>query len=84
MIRQAVAATRAVWPEIPDLGMITFVDTTKTKHKRDPGRCYRRAGFRPVGETKGGLIALQLLPADMPPAEPAIHSSGIAKAWYET
>jgi hypothetical protein len=83
MIRQAVAATRSIWPEIPDLGMITFVDTTKTKHKRDPGRCYRRAGFRPVGETKGGLIALQLLPADMPPAEPAIHSSGIVKAWYE-
>lgn len=35
------------------------------------GRTYELAGFRPVGETKGGLLALQLLPADMPPPERA-------------
>ena len=29
------------------------------------------AGFREVGETKGGLLALQLLPGDMPPPEAA-------------
>ena len=51
--------------------MITFVDTKKTRRKRDPGRCYLRAGFRNVGFTKGGLVALQLLPADMPAACPA-------------
>ncbi|WP_432050287.1 hypothetical protein [Verrucosispora sp. NA02020] len=66
LITAAVAATRAHWPDIPDLGMVTFVDPTKTRRKRDPGRCYRRAGFLPVGETKSGLLALQLLPADMP------------------
>lgn len=49
LIREALAATRWRWPDVPALGMITFVDTTKTRHKRDPGRCYRKAGFhRPV------------------------------------
>jgi hypothetical protein len=75
LIRQAVAATRYRWPEVPHLGMVTFVDTDKTRRKRDPGRCYRRAGFREVGHTQGGLVALQLLPNDMPPAEPAIGAS---------
>lgn len=49
--------------------MVTFVDASKTKRKRDPGRCFRRAGFVPCGETKGGLIALQLLPKAMPLAD---------------
>jgi hypothetical protein len=48
------------------LGMVTFVDPTQTRRKRDPGRCFRRAGFRAVGFTKGGLVALQMLPAEMP------------------
>ena len=45
--------------------------TLKVKRKRDWGRCYRKAGFKEVGKTKGGLIVLQLLPEEMPPqAEP--------------
>jgi len=72
LIRQAVAATLAEWPEVPNLGMITFVDAGKVRRKRDPGRCYLRAGFRQAGETKGGLLALQLLPADMPKPESAM------------
>jgi hypothetical protein len=71
LIREAVAVTRAKWADVPALGMVTFVDTKKTRRKRDPGRCYLRAGFRNVGHTKGGLVALQLLPDDMPaPAFP--------------
>jgi len=70
LIREAVAATRWRWAEVPPLGMITFVDADKTKHKRDPGRCYRRAGFKHVGFTKAGLWAFQLLPSEMPAAEP--------------
>ena len=69
LIRTAVAATRFAYGDAPPLGMVTFVDRRKTRPKRDPGRCYLRAGFRPCGETKGGLIALQLLPAEMPPAQ---------------
>ena len=72
LIRSAVAATRWRWPEVPPLGMVTFVDPGKVRRKRDPGRCYMRAGFHRVGETAGGLIALQLLPDAMPePVPPA-------------
>lgn len=67
LIVAAVAATRARWGDTPDLGMITFVNAAKVRRKRDPGRCFLRAGFQRVGETQGGLIALQLLPAEMPP-----------------
>jgi hypothetical protein len=69
LVREAVAVTRSIWPEAPDLGMITFVDRDKTRRKRDPGRCYRKAGWHAIGETKGGLVALQILPHEMPPAE---------------
>jgi len=65
LIREAVQRTIAHYGAPPDLGMITFVDPKKTRHKRDPGRCFLRAGFKNVGFTKGGLVALQLLPADM-------------------
>ena len=56
---------RAYWPQVPDLGMVTFVDARKVR-SRNPGCCYRMAGFRRVGETKGGLLAFQMLPAEMP------------------
>jgi hypothetical protein len=53
--------------------MVTFVDRGKTRPKKNPGYCFIRAGFRPVGETKAHkLIALQLLPKDMPEPCPAI------------
>lgn len=48
LIREAVAVTRWRWPDVPPLGMVTFVDTAKTRAKRDPGRCYLKAGFRPA------------------------------------
>ena len=71
LIREAVAATRWFWPDTPELGMVTFINRDKVKRKRDYGRCYRRAGFKVAGETKGGLLALQLLPCDMPePLQP--------------
>jgi hypothetical protein len=72
LITEAVAATRAFWPEVPALGFVTFVDANKTRKKRDPGRCYRRAGWKHVGFTKGGLWALQQLPEEMPEPELAI------------
>jgi hypothetical protein len=68
LIREAIAVTLTVW-EAPALGLITFVDATKTRHKRDPGRCYRRAGLSHVGFTKGGLWAFQMLPGAMPAAQ---------------
>lgn len=71
LIRDAVAATRAAWGDPPTLGMVTFVDASKVRHKRDPGRCFLRAGFRRAGETQGGLLAFRLAPEDMPEPSPA-------------
>jgi hypothetical protein len=68
LIREAIAVTCARW-EPPPLGMVSFVDVHKTRHKRDPGRCYVKAGFKRVGFTQSGLLAVQLLPAAMPAAE---------------
>lgn len=78
LIREAVAATRAYW-EPPTIGLVTFVDVSKVRRKRDPGRCFRRAGFEHVGYTKGGLSALQLLPAAMP--EPALPANAQPELW---
>lgn len=69
LIREAIAATRYYW-EPPLLGMVTFIDRDKVRRKRDYGRCYRKAGFKPCGETVGGLLALRLTVEDMP--DPAI------------
>lgn len=71
LIRAAVAATRAHWPAVPPLGLVTFVDPSKVRGKRDPGYCYLMAGFRLAGRTKSGLLAFQLLPAEMPAPSPA-------------
>lgn len=80
LIREAIAATR--WFAMtepswrveaePDFGMISFVDPKKVKHKRDPGRCFIKAGFVEVGLTKKhNLIAFQMTPDAMPaPAAP--------------
>ena len=71
LIIEAVAITRAIYKTIPPLGMVTFVNPEKARKKRDFGRCYIKAGFERIGETKGGLIALQLKPERMPqPIEP--------------
>jgi hypothetical protein len=76
-IREAVAATRWKWPDIPDLGMISFIDPSKVTPRKVRGRhtwghCYFEAGFVHVGYTKDGLWAMQLLPDRMPEPEPPI------------
>lgn len=72
LITQAIAATKSIWHIPPPLGLITFIDTKKVRRKRDYGRCYRKAGFVEAGYTKGGLLALQLLPDKMPEAQEPI------------
>lgn len=82
LIASAISATRAFW-EPPQLGIVSFVDADKTRRKRDPGRCYRRAGWKHVGFTKGGLWAFQQIPDDMPVEDlsiraPLFYSNGPA------
>lgn len=57
--------------------MVTFVDRAKVRPTMVRGQqvfgwSFRKAGFQSVGETKGGLLALQLLPEAMPAQEYAI------------
>lgn len=73
LILEAVAATRFLWGEPPELGLVTMVDRSKVRAKRDPGYCYLRAGFRVLGRTKiNDLIVLGLDPAAMPAPEPPL------------
>ncbi len=74
MIRQAVAATRWRYGDPPELGMVTFLDRRhvtpiKVRGVETWGRTWLLAGFRPDGETQGGLLAFRLVPEDMPRAE---------------
>jgi len=70
MIREAMAHMQTEY-DVPDLGCVTFVDPKKVpgimeRGERIKGFCFHKAGFKPVGETKKGLIAWQLLPKQMP------------------
>jgi hypothetical protein len=71
LILEAVAATLHHWPDVPDLGLITFVDADEVE-SRNPGYCYECAGFERVGYTKvNHLHAWQLMPEEMPEPQPA-------------
>lgn len=72
-IRDAIAIMQTLYA-VPELGCVTFVDPRKVpgileRGERIKGFCFYKAGFRPAGETKKGLLAWQLLPADMPPPQ---------------
>lgn len=74
LILEAVAATRAYFGEPPEQGMVTFIDRKKVKPTMVHGvptwgRTYALAGFEHAGETKGGLMAMQLRPEKMPPPQ---------------
>lgn len=71
LIRAAVAATRAHWPDVPPLGMVTFVKPSEVRSV-NPGYCYLQAGFDRDGTTEGGLLAFRLRPDQMPDPSPAL------------
>jgi hypothetical protein len=76
LIAAAVAATRAIW-DPPALGIVSFVDASQIRHKRDPGRCYRKAGWKHVGFTKSGLWVFQQRPHEMPAADTTTTAAGL-------
>lgn len=55
MIREADAIADKRWPGERHY---TYVDPRKVRRKRDPGRCFLRAGWHYCGMTKGGLVIL--------------------------
>jgi hypothetical protein len=79
-IVDAVAATRAIWPEVPPKGLVSFIDPLEVKSRKIRGRIaigesYFEAGFVHVGYTQKGLWAMQLFPSAMP--EPRRARSGL-------
>lgn len=40
-----IAAKEIAWVRWPGERLYTYVDPKKIRHKRDPGRCFRKAGF---------------------------------------
>jgi hypothetical protein len=64
IIREAVAITAAKWGIA---AFITYVAIDKVKHKRDPGRCFIKAGFEPIqirSKTKHGKMLRLEMDAD--------------------
>jgi len=86
LVERALAATSWRWtaPDIAcaacarhgrvsRIAMVTFIDEDKVKRKRDPGRCFRRAGFVECEErTAGGLVVLHIDRGALPAAEAPI------------
>jgi hypothetical protein len=56
------AADAIAWERWPGERLYTYVDPRLTRHKRDPGRCFLRAGWRHAGWTKSGLRILECVP----------------------
>lgn len=69
LVREATTHTykfwRAHYGELPPVPLQTEVDPRKVRRKRDPGRCFLRAGWTQVDERRG-LVILQ---APSPPRD---------------
>jgi hypothetical protein len=78
LIYTAIQATKWYWPNVPNLGMITFINEQKVtptivRGKLVFGWTFRKIGFEEVGRTKiNNLLVLQLLPEKMPESSPPI------------
>lgn len=62
LIVEATITTRAFWLSrfgaLPAVPLTTEIDPNKVRRKRDPGRCYIRAGWRRVADARG-LVVLE-------------------------
>jgi hypothetical protein len=75
--RQAVAATRAVFGDPPELGFISFIDPKKVRPvvvRGLPtfGYSWRAAGWKYVGVTQDGKLTFQMTPDRMPKPAPPV------------
>lgn len=75
LIREATRLTYRHWQRhchgLPAVPLTTEVDPEKTRRKRDPGRCFLRAGWRRI-DVRRGLIVLEA----PPPSDESPKSSG--------
>jgi hypothetical protein len=56
------AADDLAWERWPGERLYTYVDPNRTRRKRDPGRCFLRAGWKHAGWTSRGLRILDMKP----------------------
>jgi hypothetical protein len=56
LIMAAMNQMIEIWGPCP--GWVTFVNQSRVRKKRDPGRCFRKAGFVPAGFSGNGLLVL--------------------------
>ncbi len=64
LVRAATKRTIGHWVErygLPSEPLTTEVDPGKVRHKRDPGRCFRKAGWVKV-RTRRGLVVFEAPP----------------------
>ena len=59
LISEACEWADAKWGK---LRKYTYVNPEKIKHKRDPGRCFIKAGWHNAGISPQGLVILELAP----------------------
>jgi len=84
LIREALAVSAWAFNEFPVDGTLTFVDATKVRKKRDPGRCFIRAGFTRQAQDskKDGLVSFILPTVTHPsPSPPLLGGAGDTKKW---
>lgn len=57
LIREATKRTYAFWRRrygaLPSVPLTTEVDPTKVRRKRDPGRCFLKAGWVRIEDARG-------------------------------
>lgn len=59
------SADAFAWERWPGQRLFTFVDPKRTRHKRDPGRCFLKAGWRHAGWSTRGLRILECFPTEV-------------------
>lgn len=62
LIRAADSVAAQRWP---NERLYTYVDPSRVRHKRDPGRCFLKAGYRRCGTTKSGKLVFEKLPDNL-------------------
>jgi hypothetical protein len=66
-------ADQMAWSRWPGQRIFTFVDATKVRRKRDPGRCFIRAGYKHCGQTATGKLIFERLPKTPEILNPCTH-----------
>jgi len=70
-------ACQIAWRRWPGKRLYTYVNAQKIQSP-NPGYCFKAAGWKVAGKTKGGLIILEIMPEDFIP-EPATDNQMIKK-----